>query len=344
MRILKKTLIAAALFLLITAVVSVVLIEPLFRSEYSVYCDAKLREKLAGSLDYLFIGASNGYTAFVPPVADEEMHVNSYNLSGGLMTWYGRRTLLEKEIARNPVKTVVLEISCNSFQRLYHNAEGDAFLIFRLDSPAERLRYTFFCASVADWDYIYANVLGDGIGYWMARAQNAILHKDYAMRNVDYALKGFHARTDPMSSKEKLSQSDVTQIDTEFKRKNLDELYKIVDLCKSRDIELLFVVVPISDREIFKYDNWNELQQKWTALSEETGCPLVDFNLLRDRYTLFHDAESFSDTIHMTETGARLFTKVYAETMTSRERGEDISDRFYPDYAAMRADSPLLTD
>ncbi len=342
MRGFKRILLRALLFLVVTAMLSAAAIEPLYHTDFKYYCDAQLRRSLAGSLDYLLVGASNGYAAFVPSVADEIMGVSSYNLSGGMLTWYGRRILLEKELERNPVKTVAFEISYNSLWRDYHDAWGDSCTFPRFDTVSERLR--FFCVntSVKEWDHIYANLISEGLDFYGALIKNKLFGKNEPMHNVDPADKGFHAKYNSLKVEPQDLQIGVGQLDTGFVQKNLDELYAMIHLCKQKGIETLLVVVPISDYLIYKYDNWDELERKWQALSEQTDSPLFDFNLLRSRYATLHDADAFSDIVHMSEPGARAFTAEYAKVMELYRSGADYANLFYPDYVSMRADSPYL--
>lgn len=336
----KRALRRILLFLLITVLLSAVVIAPLYHTDFMYYCDAQNRRSLAGSLDYLLIGASGGYCAFYPPVADEAMGVNSYNLSGGMLTWYGRRILLHKELARNPVKTVVFEISYNSLIRDDHNPWGDSCLLCRLDSPAERAHFIFAESIPRAWDHIYAYHLADGFSYYNALFKNTFFGKNLPMHNVNPQEKGFRVKTESLQIKAEDLQIAPVPADTDFAQSALDELSGMVDLCREKGIEVLLVVVPIPDYTVYKFDHWDDLSQKWQALSAQLGCPLFDFNLLRERYTLFRDAESFADDVHMSVTGAKVFTAEYARVMNMYKNGEDYSGLFYPDYASMIAGSP----
>ena len=338
----KKALAASLIFIVVTALISASLIIPFYRSEYMYYCDAELRGGLAGTLDYIFVGASNGFAAFVPPVADEVMGTNSYNLSGGLMTWYARRVLLEKELERNPVKTVAVEISYNSLWRQYRDAWGDSVFLSRLDTPAERAKFWLTNTSVKEWGNMYSNVLGSSIGYLSALVQNKILHKDVSLKNIDYALKNFHPKYESLQIPEAQRYKTGGEMDTYFVQRNVDELYAMIDLCKEKNIEVILVVVPISEHELFHFSNWNVMEEKWADLAKDTDCPMIDFNLLKNRFELFHDPESFADEVHMSKTGAEVFTAEYGKVMNMYKNGEDISDLFYSNYAEMKQDSDYL--
>ena len=102
----KKVFLRTLAVLLVVLGLSVLIILPYMESQ-----ERKTRKDLAGTVDYLVVGASHAQLGFVPSVLDQELGVNSYNLSSLLMPVTGRYFLLEKEIKRNPVKTVVLEVS-----------------------------------------------------------------------------------------------------------------------------------------------------------------------------------------------------------------------------------------
>ena len=92
----------------------------------------------------------------------------SYNLAGVLMSMQGRYELLEQEFQRNPVDTLILEMSLDTLTRKesYH-VEGDMSLLPRLGSAGTKIRYFFqnFRPDEYDdaWSVAFAHGLGDMI-------------------------------------------------------------------------------------------------------------------------------------------------------------------------------------
>ncbi len=348
----KKVLISSLAFIISFLIISIAIIEPLCLSEYTVYNDSKYRESISGKIDYLFVGASGGQCSFSPVIADKKMNISSFNLSNTLLTWYGRKILIDKEINRNPVKTVAIEISYNSLSRDYHEYFGDEILFCRLDNLGERIKF-IGKMGINEIDKTFGFLMEEGISFDIMVAEQYIgklfNHSDISIPvNVDYSNKGFTGKenktgvpfhTSPEDRK-KLCFSE--KIDTNFNKRSLNDLRSIVKSCNEKNIEVIFVVVPISEQLIMCYDNWDDLSAKWKKLADELDCPLYDFNLLKNRYELFSDEKSFYDSNHMLKEGAELFTDKYCDVMNKVNNNEDVSCLFYDSYKKMQKDSSWL--
>ena len=73
----------------------------------------------------------------------------------------------------------------------------------------------------------------------------------------------------------------------------------------------------------------------------DQNVEFYDFNLLRDRYTLFSDSDCYStDPHHMSEKGARIFSEVFSTIIQEAYGGKDVSGYFYSSFEEMIIDSP----
>ena len=113
MRNFKRILKTVSLFLAVIIVLSVVFGALYLRGENYDYQDYRERDALAGELTMLINGASYVMYGIDPDVLDAYLgaNVHSYNLTTSMLTLEGRYALLKKELERNPVKTVILEVS-----------------------------------------------------------------------------------------------------------------------------------------------------------------------------------------------------------------------------------------
>ena len=102
------------------------------------------------------------------------------------------------------------------------------------------------------------------------------------------------------------------------------------------------VVVPVSDRHLWRTEGEEDCRLWLESFCREQGCPFYDFNLLRDRYELFSDKESFRDGGHLCSRGAETFTAVFADLMERAERGENIDGCFFDSYDELLRQSPYL--
>ena len=336
----KKTFISTLTFLLCAAFFSLILIEPYFHSEYHYYNDTKLRESMAGKIDCLILGASHALDGFVPNVVDDILGCNCYNLSGSQLTWPGREALLKEEISRNPVKTVILEISYDTLCHDPYYTEGNIYLIPRLKTASERFIFTCKNVHMKDWHKVYADFLNSGFHYLF---NSVFTNKN--VNNVIYENKGFFQReaTDiSLSGNEIADSRNSDHLSDNYNKKNINTLYRIVSCCKENNIELIYVVTPVSDKIIWELSNLSIFFQFLSDLSKETDCKLFDFNLIKERYSVFSDKTSFYDSVHLSESGAIEFSKLFAETLKNEKSGIGNDDNFYHSYAEMITDSPYF--
>ena len=337
----KKVLAAILCFAALLTLLSVVILVPYSRSESNYNQDSKLRSQLAGTIDYIFIGASHGLVTFIPEAADNELNCVSYNLSESMLPMYSRYYLLRKELDRNPVKTVVLELSCDTLSR---NAAkeygiGEDATIDRLDSFSERAEYLLKYTAYDDWLNVYSRQLTSGISYWKKRVLGNLECE------VDYAAKGFYGREPSdvsLSSEEIIREYNKSRQPDSFKSEEKAKFQDVVDLCKSYGCRVIVVVVPVPDSYIWERDNLDAFTRNAVEFCDENNIEFYDFNLVRDRYEIYSDQYSFSDGDHMSTTGAEAFMKSYITIMKSVDANEDISCMFYDSYSDLKEDSPYM--
>ena len=130
---------------------------------------------------------------------------------------------------------------------------------------------------------------------------------------------------------------------TNFIDDNIEYLIKTIELCKQNDVRVIVAVIPISDAEIWKYSNLDEFLIKLEKLCSENDCPVFDFNLIYNRYDIFDDHTSFTNTTHMSEEGAAAFSKAFCDLIKMVDSNEDISNMFYSSYADLKNESPYMS-
>ncbi len=335
MRISKKFILSLLCFLLVLVILSSIIMYPVYHYELRSYRDGNLRESLAGEIDYLFLGASHGVTAYCPSIVDAELGNSSYNLSCQMMDWDSRIYMLEKELARNPVKHVVIEVAHNALYRdeKTEYAEGTTFTVMRMDSLGEALRFMLEYVSINDWLNIYSRLLTAGLAQWLD-----LLHGDMS-KQLRYENRGFY----PMESNAiTLDDAPDVSIHTNYLPENVERLEQLIQMCKDFQIKCSIVVVPVSDAYLYNSSGCDDFYEYMENFSQEHGCEFLDFNLLRNRYSILSDSYSFYDSVHMSEAGAKAFSKTYADVIKSLDNGDSIDTLFYSSYQEMLADSPYM--
>ena len=333
----KKTLRTVLLFFVILGVVSIAPITCFLLGENHLFQDIRERNELAGSIDYLLVGASHLERGLIPAMLDEGLGVNSYNLSYNSITVKGRLELLKMETERNPVKTLILDVSMNtmSLDPDTEALEGDLFMVSRLRTLRDGFHYLL--TTIPPWHYgwVYYHFMD-----WGLDDIKRLLTDQYRIRNQNQK-KGYVPHKDETELLGKKSLKRLKKMFHTHTRKDtiLPEndayLRDIFTYCQEHDLNLILVSMPVSEFLHARYDNLDVTYTYFRDIAAEYGFPFYDFNLLRDEDKLLSDATDFTDKDHLSNPGAVKFTTRYIEIMKKLEAGEDISSEFFENYAEM---------
>lgn len=329
----RRTLLKVLVFLFAIVLVTMVITEPYFQSELYHYQDGAVRDLYAGRFDTLICGSSHAYRGLMPTVLDEHLGTTSYNLSSSLMTMHGRYEMLKKELNRNPVKFVILDISYNALTRCRatEGPEGDIYQLARYRNPLERAVYFFKYTPIDDYGRIYYDSLKRG---WDAIP--AFLRGEGRPGTSNkYETMGCHPAERSRIPKLEEGKYHTLKVKETLDPQSVHYMEKMIDLCKSRDIPVLVVAVPISERMILANSNMDKVMGDCKTFCEEHDVPMLDFNLYHDRPELFSDEESFYDAYHVSENGAQACTDLLGETILKMQSGEDVSALFYDSYSEL---------
>lgn len=325
----KKACAATAALMVCVVLITMSYIEPYFHGTAYFYQDSKERAELAGELDTLICGASYGLRAIDPYILNEELDCNSYNLSGALQTMKGRYTLLKKEVERNDIHTVVMEVSAYALtrDREAEGIEGDIHVLARMENIPERLAYFFQNFRPSEYAEMYYDTMNRGMHTWDLMLQGNM--------SDDMTERGFWpVETVDMT----VSQSELPTIrhqeTMELEQNTESVMYfeKCLSLCRENNIRLILVATPIDDRSLLRFDGLEEIRQWYTAYAQQYDLEFYDFNLLKTKMEDYPADTAFFDRFHLSESGSQTFSKQLCSLLLRAEDGEDFSDLFYSSY------------
>ena len=333
----KRFFLYLACIVLAAALMSAVLIVPWLRSPTDFH-DQALRASLAGQIDTLIIGQSYAMNGVVPSQLDERLGTHTYNLCGSLMPIHGQIYMVQKELARNPVRHVMIEITPDTFtsneRTTYGN--GDSYVVARLDSLPERLDYLIRCVPPADWPNIYARLL-------MQSARSAVQRLLGRQEHIEAGARGFS----PMKAENVALSLDYARkthrrmnIFNAPLQENIRAYEELIALCQQAGCQVALIYTPISHGKVWQLYDQDNFHRWALDMAQRYDVPLFDFNLLRNRYTLLSDESSFSDESHLSREGAAAFSGMMADVLCRYRAGEDVSALFYPSYQEAIHDSP----
>lgn len=329
MRNFKLALRTSILFLLLVAAITEVIVYPYFHSETYHYQDGYVREEMAGSLDFIICGASQAQRGISPAVLDEALEVNSYNIGSPLMTLKGRYHMLEKEVERNPVKTVIIELCYDTMYRDRDvvGPEGDYYMLGRFTSFTERMEYFFSAARLDEYAEFYCDTLQRGLNAWNEFGKNEIGTSE------NYETKGFAPlETHPieMIAPENYNKEEIY---TDIAEENMVYLNKMFELCRSRNIKVIMVATPLADAAILSYDKLDEIHTMYKEISQQWDCEYYNFSLYKGKSEIFKESDSFFDRNHLSAAGAEVFSHILSDVIADSLDGKESYELFYDDFA-----------
>ena len=271
----KKTILRTVLFVLIFALLFLG-ISPVFvpkrNSNSAGIHDAHAKGFLAepeGSLDVLFVGDSEAYSAFIPLRLWESRGVTSYVCSAGDQMLYQSRSYIERVFERHAPKVVVLET--NTLYREYTLAQ---LMAHEMEERLPFLRYhdRWKKLTAADW--------GNPVSHTtIVRDRGYSYHPEtVAGENSEYMI-----RTDAWQPVPVLNQLFLRQIR---------------DFCREKDAQLLLVSTPSST-------NWSTYYHNGVArLTEELEIAYLDMNLMPGEIPIDWQTDSYDGGDHLNYSGA----------------------------------------
>lgn len=344
MKTFKKIFVSAVVFLSVILVVSGVIVSLLVNSEWEHCFDLKNRNKLSGTVELLICGASQGMNHYSTYVIDKNLYT-CYNLSGPAMTWNARTYLLEDELSRNNVKYVLIDISHNSLMQ-EPSVSGEYYALPRL-AKNDRMKYFFTNVDYSIQYELYGKLMNEGTKYLLSKVFGQISFLGTStVDNCYYDDKGFRYNEHPnditLNDSEIISNYGIKTIGLDFPTENVENLKKMVALCKQYGAQPIVVQSLESDRLNWEYAGMENLHNYLKSFCQENDCIFIDGNLLVDRYIVFSDSESYADDQHLSGVGAVEFSKIICEIIKSIEVDKDYSDMFYNSYTEMKRNSPYM--
>lgn len=333
MRSFKKVLKASVIFLALTVLLTAIIVYPYFHGETYHYQDAYVRESLAGQLDLLICGASQAQSGIDPRVLDEKLGCNSYNLASPLLTLKSRYELLKKELERNPVDTVIVEICCDSmyYDRKWVGPEGEYYMLGRLQKPSEIVKFLLLHMRLEECADFFSDTLARGVTAWRTRLRGG----GAIGTSENYATKGFVPREPRAIQPPESSKYFTESLGVKQQEENLIYFEKILALCKEKNVDAVIVSTPLPNGTLLRYGNLDEIQAQYVEVSERWDCEYYNGSLYKGKTALLSDDTDYYDVSHLSATGAETFTELLASLLERRANGEQVSDLFYDSYEQM---------
>lgn len=307
----KSIIISASIFLCLVVCGYMLCILPLLLGVTRI-SDNKARLELAGKLDTLILGASRIKNGAVPMIIDKKLGCCSYNLAETAQPLSRMATLFSLEMDRNPIKTVIIEVSESSLNKPAEEnyVSTDCQIFWRLDGIVRKVRYFSQHVSLFNGEFedFLADCLMEALGGWprLLRAKKADAH-DFSKGHQSAKCVAIKSQT----------EQETQQLDfTNFKM-NLDVLSTVVSEAKRKACRVVVVVAPISNVVRKRFSNWDMFQNSVSEFAHARGCEFYNFNMIGD--VRFNDECDFSEETHLCAKGAEKFSVLMCDVLKSEK-------------------------
>lgn len=288
------------------------------------------------NVDMVFVGGSRTYRSFDPDIFDEELGLNNSTNIGTpsqrpVLSYY----LLEQMLDDFNPKYVVIGVSYNGL--LYEQTPHT--VMFALDRL--NLRNKIRCVT----DHFGIN---KGILTMTGKSEyEANLSAGRIKHNFLYQIRyggeptvteGPGAKTNGyLGAAEKMPLGGISYgYDKKPSANGLHEMDpkayeyfdKMVQLCKSRGVDVILMSGMCSLMNIYKVKDYQQYPDFYAEYAEKNGIDYYNLNYIKDRDEIFTD-DMFVDYLHLNYYGGQEVSKIFARILKDREEGKDVSHYFY---------------
>ena len=267
------------------------------------------------SLDFVFIGSSQMFTSVVPAVLWEEYGITSYDFGANEQPMYLSYYYIREALKYQNPKAIVLEVSyCDAkdyaTEGVHHINLDDLRMgpvkleaVFDIIPAGERIPYLF---ELAKYHETWTDLDRASLKYLTGNRHNPY--------------KGYTPSTEGFADGGKFNEDISRVTDTaELAPLSREYLIKIINLCKEKGVDLLFLKTP--NDHIQNQPAYNAVAE----LADENGIPYLDLN------------KQMAGQLHNHVFHAETITRRIGQWLTSLYEVED--KRENPDYAAWHEDA-----
>lgn len=341
-----KALTKLAAFVLIFALINEGLayaLVPLDSPAASMWNNYRAIEK--NTLDTVFVGDSLSYEDLDPAQFDETCGTNSYNMGTNAQCYADSVQALETAIRDHSIKHCIFVFDYDFLNTGDERASRPQSAFARAQAAGQPLgdKVAISCRYLLDKYYI---TLPDSVNYFMPWISNRVsgswdaISANMAQKktgelpvarddNNVRTKKGFKGYLSTLNRNAAARVSKSSWSKSQVSDYSLDQLDKLVTLCKDNNIDLTVYTPPITPTQVLSQgDGYFNRVQYMKDFFNERGVSYFDLNLAKpDLYTRQED--HYKDWIHANKTGAKAITASVARLWQMQQAGQDVDDLFY---------------
>lgn len=111
----------------------------------------------------------------------------------------------------------------------------------------------------------------------------------------------------------------IEKVDIVFLQYQLDYIEKIIRTLQQRNIGIILVTQPVTERYRSHINNYDEIAAQLIRIAGEYNLTYIDFNRHDMKHDILHDYWHYDDVDHLNADGVRIFNELLIRTL--REKG-----------------------
>lgn len=331
-----RNIVSTAAFLLLTLVVLYNILNTTLIDRNSFYIRSL---KDVSKADVIAVGSSHAYCTINSLELWNQYGLISQNAALGGATTVNNYFLIKNILNEANPKVIVAECfkTTKEFSEVAGVAPENHFMPARVTFPKELFSYDMIQYSLDTYPenkkyslkhYFFPEIVFHS--RWSQLRKN-----DFA--KVDEYKSGFYINHKVYPIKDIVSENKVPQLEGDFLDPvQLEYLIKTIELCKSKDVDLVLMVAPYSpNMHPLTKANWQEVVQAYRDMSkiaEQYDVPYINYFDLVDDIGINYGTDFF-DSDHLNYYGAEKLTKHLGQYLVDNYELTD--KRENPDYAYM---------
>lgn len=306
------------------------------------------------NIDVLLLGSSHCYRSLDPAVLDGVLGQNTFNAGSSIQSLDGSYAMLVEAGKHHHIQKVYLEMYYKIMGEDYERRTDVTPVYILSDYMKPSFHRIQYLLQACNMDY-WLNGLIPARRNWrslfeemyvadLLETKSKASYKEYAypsFRQEYYAGKGFVANRagTALGGFVQEGSFDPAQ-EHPFSADDLKYLRKIIDYCKKHKIELTLFSAPMSDFRLTEMGDYDSYICQVQEALEGSGVSYYDFNLCRPKWFSYEEPY-FNDPGHLSEEGAREFSRIFADFFAGKIREEELFYGSYQDKAVEMEPSVL---
>lgn len=330
-----KLIIFIALFFVLSSGVAFIL-----KDDTNSYSRALFNEFYQqDNIDILFCGASHVSHGVDCRISDVEFGANTFNTGTPSQGINGTYAIIQQAIKNNKISKIYLEcdfaITC--WVGEMHSGMGKSDFIVSNFLRDSSIKNQFIFENSSPASYLNA-VLPIGKDKMMTVNPKKIAKKIKMILNGEYFNYSYGSADSGYAGKgcvldyEKIENGTFSYDKFEPSFKPVSEYWKlyvgrIIELCNSNNIELIFFSMPGSDFYLHEKGDYDVFYSELKDYLNNLGFEYYDFNLCKPEFSM--EDEHYSDDNHLNADGIERFSHVFCDFFTGKVSRQEM---FYDSY------------